>query len=238
MAQRIEWIDVYKGILILIVVLGHSIQDQLIIDGMNVTENFWRNIIYSFHMPAFMALSGYVALYSCKNYDTFGNCLSAIKKRAMQIFIPFTIWTFTLYLTRNDEVPFWKLILFPNIGYWFLWALFFINIIFISTFLLSKKTKSSMFKLTIITIIALWVTQTIIPNGKILGYEYIAFYYPFYMIGYYSNKYQTHFPQSRIIIALIFTMWLISACFWTPNKIPFFLQDINCIPKIILQIGF
>lgn len=54
MNARISYIDQLKGIAILLVVLGHVI-------GYNNCENsfLWR-FIYSFHMPLFMFISGYV----------------------------------------------------------------------------------------------------------------------------------------------------------------------------------
>lgn len=60
MTKRIEWVDVVKGLLILTVILGHSIQESLLVRGISFESDFWRNIIYSFHMPAFMAMSGYL----------------------------------------------------------------------------------------------------------------------------------------------------------------------------------
>lgn len=57
-AKRIVWADSLKGWLILIVVLGHAIQSTLG-DGC-YNSHIW-NIIYSFHMPAFMAVSGWLA---------------------------------------------------------------------------------------------------------------------------------------------------------------------------------
>ena len=56
--KRLLWLDSLKGWLILLVVLGHAIQYALM--GSCEDNHLW-NIIYSFHMPAFMAVSGYVA---------------------------------------------------------------------------------------------------------------------------------------------------------------------------------
>ena len=56
--KRLIWADSLKGILIILVVLGHAIQYTLK-DGC-YTNHMW-NIIYSFHMHAFMAVSGYLA---------------------------------------------------------------------------------------------------------------------------------------------------------------------------------
>lgn len=61
--QRIEWLDAAKGVTMLLVVLGH------ITNGYLTAKQFkeWSSLIcgvhywiYSFHMPLFMVLSGYV----------------------------------------------------------------------------------------------------------------------------------------------------------------------------------
>ncbi len=54
--QRLIWADSLKGILIVLVVLGHAIQG---VYGEDVESNRIWNIIYSFHMPAFFAISGF-----------------------------------------------------------------------------------------------------------------------------------------------------------------------------------
>ena len=52
--QRIAWIDIAKGIAIILVVIGHCIPDAASSTGISVTEYRWlHNIIYSFHMPLF-----------------------------------------------------------------------------------------------------------------------------------------------------------------------------------------
>lgn len=57
MKERLIWLDSIKGWLILIVILGHAIQYCLLESH---ATNYWWNLIYSFHMPAFMAVSGFV----------------------------------------------------------------------------------------------------------------------------------------------------------------------------------
>ena len=56
MRIRLQWLDVLRGFLILLVILGHVMQ-SFIADVENI--RLW-NIIYSFHVPAFMAISGYL----------------------------------------------------------------------------------------------------------------------------------------------------------------------------------
>lgn len=63
MNRRIEWVDIFKGLLIIFVVLGHAAQgissnEYLSDDTGYVAIRFFKNMIYSFHMPAFFVASG------------------------------------------------------------------------------------------------------------------------------------------------------------------------------------
>lgn len=56
MQKRLFYLDAMKGILIILVILGHSIQDTI----SDYQNNFLFRFIYSFHMPLFFAISGYL----------------------------------------------------------------------------------------------------------------------------------------------------------------------------------
>lgn len=56
--ERFIWADSLKGWLMILVIIGHAMQ-SLLLDGCN--DNHVWNLIYSFHMPAFMAVSGWLA---------------------------------------------------------------------------------------------------------------------------------------------------------------------------------
>ena len=53
MVKRVDYLDYAKGIAIILVVLGH------IFSGGNI-----KTYIYSFHMPLFFIISGYLFNYS------------------------------------------------------------------------------------------------------------------------------------------------------------------------------
>ena len=67
---RISYIDQLKGIAILLVVLGH------VIGYNNCEDSFLWRFIYSFHMPLFMFISGYVAqmTFRIERFGWNGHC--------------------------------------------------------------------------------------------------------------------------------------------------------------------
>ena len=68
--NRIIWIDLVKAIGIILVIIGHGIQEY------NLNMNFLEVIIYSMHMPLFFILSGYLF-----KYHSEANLKDTIKKK-------------------------------------------------------------------------------------------------------------------------------------------------------------
>jgi len=84
MAKRIEYMDIARGIGILLVVLGHN--------DFEVLSLFARQIIYSFQIPLFFFLSGYFVNTSISFLDYF-------KKRFNGLLKPFLFTLFLIYFT-------------------------------------------------------------------------------------------------------------------------------------------
>lgn len=80
---RLEFIDYAKGLAILLVVIGHLLQYNLV--GTSSKDLF--DMIYSFHMPLFMFLSGYVASLSIDKYMSHKG--EFIQKKAASLLVPF-----------------------------------------------------------------------------------------------------------------------------------------------------
>lgn len=82
--KRIEYIDIAKGIGIILVIFGH------VVWGGNYTifgHQFISNFIYSFHMPLFFVISG-LCIKESKTLDAH-----TIKKIVKSYLIPYFIWT-------------------------------------------------------------------------------------------------------------------------------------------------
>lgn len=144
---RVDWVDYAKGLGIILVVFGHSIA------GINdaklpINQTFYNTafgVIYSFHMPLFFALSGMFFERSLSK-STPGNF---VKNKLQTILYPFIIWSLiqtsieVLFSSQtNKGIPINDLftcLILPRSVYWFLFALFFINIINVIVFILVPK---------------------------------------------------------------------------------------------------
>lgn len=117
--QRNVCIDMTRGLAIILVVLGHSLQHTL----QDYDENIIFRVIYSFHMPLFMFISGFV------NYGGKKNC-SWMKRRTKSLLIPFVVWIFIPFiLTQNFNMQeiylrIIEIVKSPDSSNWFIYILF------------------------------------------------------------------------------------------------------------------
>lgn len=222
MKQRLLWIDALRGILILTVILGHALQH-----GDYYHRLPW-NIIYSFHMAAFFAVSGYANCWSKINGNT-------LRRRAEQLLVPFFAWT-VLVALRSEDVfgTFTGEILHPAM-YWFIFALFFIIAIFFLLDWMYKMLKTKQFICEIIGWLLL-IAIMLLLNPRFLGFQYIAYYFAFYALGYYVNKFEIK-PKLWITL-LIGACWLFLALFWRMQEVSPLLSGISFLPASILTFGY
>jgi fucose 4-O-acetylase-like acetyltransferase len=83
--SRVPYIDIAKGIAIILVVVGHS-----------TTSKVFVNFIYLFHMPLFIFLSGYLFK------DEYAlNPRMFIKNRVRKLYFPFLKYELILILLHN-----------------------------------------------------------------------------------------------------------------------------------------
>ncbi len=135
--SRSEWIDVAKGLGILLVVYGH-VARGLVNGGVPMDRDWFTRldtVIYSFHMPLFFLLSGWFFLGSMSRRGPKDYLVG----RIATVLYPYVVWSLLqggieLLLSRWTSKPVtlgevlalgWA----PRAQFWFLYALFLMSVL-------------------------------------------------------------------------------------------------------------
>jgi len=187
MRSRESKIDNLKCFAMYLVILGHSIQSI----NLNYNENILYRIIYSFHMPLFIFLSGFTTYKSKEDLNLF-----FIVKKIKSLLIPFISWalfsSFIVYkfnLIKN-LYNILDILYNPDKGLWFLWSLFFINIFYY----VSKKITNKISFLFIIYLFFLFLIYFFKLDNK-FELKQTTFLIPFFIFGYLTKKHEEKIRQ-------------------------------------------
>lgn len=153
--KKISIYQYLRGVVILLVLLGHSLYMAAgseygslsyfdLIQGneamkVNNGLQLFVDMIYGFHMPLFMMLSGAVYMYTRKEISTIKEVGAFILKKAKRLLIPFVLvtifWQIPLkyisgYFTNGiKDAILGQLLLFGNSHLWFIVVLFIIFVV-------------------------------------------------------------------------------------------------------------
>lgn len=212
--QRINFIDFIKGICMILVIWGHCIEycDPISYQNNNYYSNPLFEIIYSFHMPLFMLLSGY---FFANNFSR--SFYSILRRRFIQLVIPCLTWgiigLFFIYINSflsDDTLPSIKYVPYAYINiiknFWFIWAIF-LSLIF--SFISCKLIKNKIWAFCLSFLILL-----LLPDNSIFT-SLFKYMYPFYWLGYLLNNQKYLFLKRRkYIILTTFPLFIILFLFW------------------------
>lgn len=215
---RLDYIDVAKGMCILLVVMGHILQYNCEGNGARMVFDF----IYSFHMPVFMLLSGYVVSLS-RDRVVKENAMVFIKKKFVSLVIPFLVWGLVVmpFIVRRDSFSCFsaiakELALQPDTGAWFLISLFCIQVYFLLFCLFANTLKcktqmnAEVISLAVILGVLLLGHKTLnmcCPNLGGVGFYMSERYVFFFFLGYSFNRYlvrQLYKKWIMLVSALVF----------------------------------
>ncbi len=164
--QRDTTIDIMRGILIILVILGHAIDNMTHGPFKSVAPNSFsivHDVIYSFHMPAFFILSGmFIHSWAKKPWK------EAIIIKIIRFVLPYFSWTLIVTIIKNltstlqnNPIGWDGLVKSPIVPfeeYWFLYDLFIIEV-FYYVFTRVVKVKWGGYCLLIISTILLLIQQ-------------------------------------------------------------------------------
>lgn len=216
--QRLIWLDSLKGVLITLVVIAHAIANVIGNDAANI--NFWWCLIYSFHMPAFMAVSGYLTYRPIVAGQI--KVWSSVSRRFQQLLVPFLVWSGVYFAIRGSITSYFSCILMPNTTFWFLWALFYISVLFVLIQYFSNRFKINIDYILVATCAAFAAILVALKDIHCLGIQYILYYFLFYVMGYFIHKWNVSSGKVAVMI-LLCAIWFLLASFWRPNALPDFI---------------
>lgn len=199
--MRLKWIDALKGFAIFTVVLGHCVTDSMASNTYQEYKYIMKilyDFIYSFHMPLFFAISGYL-FYLTKSYKKF-------KEKSMDYFLVYVFWSFLTWLSKfiasshvNNPVTILDLIAIlwhPILVLWYLYVLIVYYIIFSVPLFRNIKLHH---------LIVLAFTGCLIRSLSIdVGILKNCFYYAFFFAlgGYlYLNQYEI--PKKFAFVSIL-----------------------------------
>jgi len=207
--KRKLYLDIFRGFLIVLVIAGHVIQQALprSFDGNHVFR-----YIYSFHMPAFMFVSGF-----CCARATYG--ISFLKDRAARLLIPFFTWFLISELIRGEYGHLLentgRFLLHPDTGLWFLWALFFCTALLVLCTDISARSGLAPMGVLFAAAVLLYAVLVFFPI-KYLGVQFISYYFMFFVLGICMRKMEDHFLHpGRWITLVLLAAYFAAAFFWT-----------------------
>lgn len=221
--KELDWIKWLQAIGIVLVVLGHSLPEDILKNNSFVIILI-RNFIYSFHMPLFFTISGFLFCYSTssKNRSYF----QLIKNKAEKLLVPYVLLGLLAYIPHyllskfaNRKMLLTPLeiiysFLYPHLHsirfFWFLPVLFIFFLVSPALMIFLKNKKYSI--LGIYFLIILSVFRPL--NIKILGLDIVENYLIHFFIGMNLLTYQDQlkkFLENKFFILISIAVF--SVCY-------------------------
>lgn len=170
--NRSKFFDNAKFILIFLVVFGHMISPLKEHDKILFTL---YTVIYLFHMPAFIFISGYFA----KGFRKKGYLLKSIQKILIPYFLFQIIYSVVYYLIgKEDSIEFD--FLQPHWSLWFLLSLFFWNLML---YVFARLRWKGFFVAVVLGIGIGYVDQA----GGFLSLSRTFVFFPYFLLGFLFN---------------------------------------------------
>lgn len=220
--ERNECIDILKGILILLVIIGHCYK---------TFPNGIIQIIYWFHMPCFFMISGYLFTMP-KNLKIW------LEKSVKRLIIPHVVWfSFITLITGNYKGN--RVVHFilgaRNIGgvYWYIPCFLVAMLIFILIEMVKNHTgggKTDYFCIIILYLFScIYILEPFKRNPENITFSFgtMSLACTYIGVGYYVKKYGLlRFRKSKIVIGFI-TIILSGMIFLYKSGIYKYRMDMN-----------
>ena len=218
--NRNQFVDMMRGIAMLLVVLGHTMTGCTV----DSQQSFLFNVIWSLQMPLFFLISGYVTKYSRTISDGKG-LWKYVTRRTIAYMLPWAVWSFAVrgvVFGQKEFLNIRSLLWSMDSGYWFLATIWTISMIFgIASFVVERLNKENMPKKQMVFFACYLVGMFLLAGiGAVLGFSFFAikltlYYMPFYYAGFLYGQFDDRILESEngkkvvdCIVAVCFAIWL------------------------------
>lgn len=234
-AMKNQTLNVLKGFAIVLVVYGHVIQRTMVVAGQDFFSHPVFKIIYTFHLPLFVFISGYLLAFSLQRRSLRAVFLT----RCKSLLIPFAVWSildllinsFLSKMDGNGEPIHWgqEIVqyLFVNPAVWFLFMLFMMSCVLLWSVKLQNRLGLAAFGIVYAGIL-------IIPVNEYAAVYYVKWFYLFYLAGYCVNRYVMKIIakfNNALVLGGSLILFSVLAGYWTKtdyiyvNKMNFLTAD-------------
>lgn len=199
-------IDIIKGVAMFLTLWGHFIQTMLA--DASYFSNPAFKVIYSFHMPLFALMSGYL-FYATMQRQSLRRLLTT---RVTGILIPIIVWTTVSYVIEvvhgNVSLYYWW-DHFTASDRWFLWGL-------LASMVVIAITEKALNRIPCgrwIGLIGGIAVMYVFPNIDTNLYLYL-----YVLIGYYGRKYRERLGAVRRYLWMAVPVWAVLMIYYDENS--------------------
>jgi len=241
--KREDWIDLAKGVAILLVVLGHVINSYIVSGEFNEYISYTKYVyftIYSFHMPLYFALSGY--LYSkSKAISNVSEYKKVALKKIIALGIPYIIFslmqgTIQILLSRftHNHIGFSSLahiLTQPILQFWFIYTLLFIFILVPLLEMIIKNDKFVFLLLFVFKIVSFFIVTNVIAIDTFS--QYAVYFYSGKMLC----KYYKYILSNKSLLMKLSTCYIVLnvLCYFGVKDI-YNIRIVRCFASIMLAV--
>lgn len=185
-------LDAAKGVTAFLVLWGHCIQHTLLGTG-DYYGNWMFMLIYSFHMPLFMLISGYLFQPRTERLTLKQLILGQLRS----IGIPILVWgTLPVLLEQGLNAHFDMVRLIQSLtDIWFLWSMLVISLAVSLVVKCPALARWQEGALVLVGGILLALPVPILVNSRNL----VLYMFPYFLLGYWYRKYQPRLEKGRAV---------------------------------------
>lgn len=237
--HRINEIDVASGLAIILVVVGHTL------DHMPESYRIFKTVLYTFHMPFFMFISGFLYRLSSQSLEDLKSYLPFIKRKLNRLGLTYLLvsllylgFNFILY-QHTGSVNILQDVLYiflkPSFGVSiFLWYIYVLLLfyLFFSLLLLHPILKKN----TYILIILGFMLYFIVPKIGLFELNLFCKYFVYFSIGIFISEnyhcFKVVLHKMNVLPCLLFAVLLVLEILDFVN-LPALVYGLISIPSLV-----